>query len=249
MPKKKLTILIFLISFIFTRYVFAARPLSTDDAGVVEKGAYEVEYGVEYINQLDKEINLSLVLKRGLFENLDLGIEIPYQFINFREGSKTDGFSDIKLTTKLNIIKDRTIIPDISLSFSYKVDSANDDKSLGTGKPEYTITSIFSKAIDEITFHINLGYSFKEDFDDSDNEDTLNYSLASEYRVNDKLNLVGEINGDTVLKRKFNDNSCTALLGFNYAIKEWFVFDLGFGFEISKASPDFKVTSGLTISF
>lgn len=188
-------ILIFLSIFFLLPNVFAARPLSTDDAAVVAKGTFEVEYGIEYINQLDKEINLSLVIKRGLLENLDLGVEVPYQFIDFKEGAKTDGFSDIKISSKLNIIKDKSTLPDTALSFSYKADSANNDRSLGTGKPEITINSIFSKSVSNITVHTNLGYSFKEDFDDSDNEDTLNYALAIEYGVKDKLNIVGEIAG------------------------------------------------------
>lgn len=237
------------ISFSFLSFAFAARPLSTDDAACVEKGHFEMEYGTEYVNQLDKEINLSLVIKRGLLNDLDLGVEIPYKFVNFYEGAKTDGFSDVKIMSKLNLIKERPILPDTSISFSYKTDSANNDKSLGTGKPEYIINSIFTKSISQITCHANLGYSFKEDFDDSDNEDTLNYGLALEYAVSDRLNLVGEINGDTVLRRRFNDNSCFSIIGFNYAINEIITFDLGIGFEISKASPDFKITSGFTLSF
>lgn len=246
MSRISLAILFFLC---FVSYSFAARPLSTDDAATVEEGHFEIEYGIEYVNQLDKEINLSLVAKRGFCKNLDLGIEVPYKFIDFKEGAKSDGFSDINLTTKLNLIKDKSVMPDTSISFSYKTDSANNDKSLGTGKPEYTINSIFTKSINKIAVHTNLGYSFKEDFDDSDNEDTLNYGLAIEFGINDRLNLVNEITGNTVLKRKFNDNSCNALIGFNYVINKIITLDLGVGFEVSKASPDFKVTSGLTMSF
>lgn len=244
---RKVYLVLFFLSFAF--YSYAARPLSTDDSGCVEKGHFESEWGVEYVNQLDKEVNLSLVLKRGILDNLDFGIEVPYKFIDLAEGAKTEGFSDIKLMAKLNLIKQIESLPDVSLSFAYKSDSANDEKSLGTGKPECTITGIFSKVFNNIALHSNLGYTFKKDFDDSDNEDTFNYALALEYAVNDRLCIVSEIAGDTVLKREFDDNACGGLVGFNYALNEKITIDTGFAFEISEASPDFKVTSGLTISF
>ena len=51
--------------------VYAARPLSTDDAGVVDTGHIEIESGFEYVNQADKENNLSLVVKYRFIKNLD----------------------------------------------------------------------------------------------------------------------------------------------------------------------------------
>lgn len=36
----------------FPLIVFAGRPLSTDDSETVDKGAFEVEYGIEYVNGL-----------------------------------------------------------------------------------------------------------------------------------------------------------------------------------------------------
>ena len=126
---------------------YAGRPLATDDAGVVDKGHFEMEAGLEYANQTDKEVGLSLVIKRGMLDNLDLGIEIPYTFIDFAEGATSDGFGDINLSAKLNLLKEQDNLPAMAVSFQLKTDSGNDDKSLGTGKREYAVNYIASKSI------------------------------------------------------------------------------------------------------
>ena len=237
------------LSFIFVSLSFAARPLSTDDAGVVDKGHFEVEAGLEYTNQLDKELALSLVVKTGIFDNLDLGIEVPYKFIDFGQDAKTDGFDDVKVVSKINLITEKDVLPAISVSFSFKTDSGNDDKSLGTGKQEYAINTILSKSLDELILHFNFGYVIKENLPEQNLRDVLTYSIAVEYPLDEKLNFVAEISGENERRNDFDDNPMSGLSGFNYSISENIVYDLGLGFEISEASPDFKVTTGLTFSF
>ncbi len=232
---------------IFPSFSFAARPLSTNDAGTVEKGAFEVEYGIEYTDGFDNETTMSLAITGGLLDNLDLGIEIPYTFIDAKQASDSDGFSDMSVCTKVILLRNKEVFPDLSLAFAYKSDSGNDSKGLGTGKPEYSLNSIFSKSFELFALHFNLGYSFKEDFDDQDNKDALTYGLAFEYPINNRLTLVGEVSGETMLESKFHDNSCSTLLGLNYAITDSINLDIGVGTGISRADSDFTITSGITI--
>ncbi|MFC1658374.1 transporter [Candidatus Omnitrophota bacterium] len=227
---------------------FAARPLCTDDAGTVAKNEFELETGIEYVNQADKEVALCFVLKTGILDRMDLGIEVPYKFIDFQAGSKTDGFDDIILVTKYNFLQETDTLPALSVSFSFKSDSGNNDRSLGTGKREYAINSILSKSLHAITLHFNLGYVFKEDLPGEDLEDVLIYSLAMEYPLNERLNLVGDITGENECRNTFDDNSTAGLIGFNYSLTDIITYDLGVGFEISEASPDFVVRTGLTFS-
>jgi len=235
------------LSFIFVSLSFAARPLSTDDAGVVDKDRFEIENGLEYTNQLDKEVALNLVIKRGLLDNLDIGIEIPYKFINFKQGTKTNGFDDIMVISKYNFLEE-DILPAMSVSFSLKTDSGNDDKSLGTGKREYAVNTILSKSLDKMVLHFNLGYVIKEDLPGEDLRDVLTYGLAIEYPLDEKLNLVAEINGENERRNGFDDNPMSGLVGFNYSFNEIITYDFGIGFEISEASPDFKILTGLILS-
>ena len=233
----------------FPVLAFAARPLSTDDAGTVEKGSVEIEYGVEYVKGSDHETAMSLVLTTGVLSCLDFGVEVPYVFIDAKEASDSDGFSDVSIFTKCSFVKDKDVFPDTALKFSYKTHSGNNDRNLGTGKPEYSLNGIFSKAWDQLTAHLNIGYAFREDFKEEDNEDALTYSVAFEYALSDKTNLVAEVVGETALKRKFDDNSCSALVGVNHSLNDNLTLDFGVGTGISRSDPDFKVTSGITFTF
>ncbi|MBN1870403.1 MAG: transporter [Candidatus Omnitrophica bacterium] len=235
---------LFIMSLVFVSNAYAARPLATDDAGAADVGALELEYGYEYVNATDKEYNHSVVLKTGVLKNLDLGVEIPYQFIDLEDEGDTNGFSDIVIMSKWNILHEQERLPDFALSFAYKTESGNDEKSLGTGRPEYTFTGIFSKQFNKITYYGNLGCSVKKEF-----EDTFNYCFALEYSLNEKINLVGEIFGDTLLSGKFDDNATSGLVGLNYAINDAVTYDLGLASGISEAEPDYKVSTGFTFAF
>jgi hypothetical protein len=229
--------------------VYAARPLTTADAGTVVPGSFELEYGFEYIDATDREINNSLAITTGLLDNLDLAVEIPYQSIDFEdteeEAGKTEsGMADITVSAKLNIFKGHDVLPDAAVSFSYKDESGEADKGLGTDEVEYGITGIFSKEFKDFTCHFNLGPTIKHD-----SEDTLNYNFAVERALNEKINLVGEIFGDTVLSGKFHDNATSAQAGINYAVNDAVSLDLGAAMGISKSEPDYRVTTGVTLAF
>ena len=59
---KKLIVL-FGLGLVFIANAHAARPLPADDAGVVAVGAFEMEYGYEYVDAADKEITTVLSSK------------------------------------------------------------------------------------------------------------------------------------------------------------------------------------------
>jgi len=96
----------------------------------------------------------------------------------------------------------------------------------------------------KFAYHVNLGCSLKKEF-----ADTLNYNFALEYNLNDKLNLAGEIFGDAAFSGKFDDNATSGQVGFNYAINSGITYDLGVALGISGAEPDYKITTGFTLSF
>jgi len=230
--------------FLLTTNVHAARPLATADAGTVDVGAVEIEYGFEHAHAGDKEFNNSLAITTGLLDNLDFAVEIPYQSLDSEDGDDESGMADIKISTKLNIIKEKEAMPDLSILFSFKEESGAADKGIGTDEVEYGITGILSKEFANIAVHLNLGSTIKHDA-----EDTFNYNFAVEYSLNEKTNLVGEITGDTVLSGKFNDNATSAQLGMNHSINDIISWDLGAAVGISKSEPDYKVTTGLTFAF
>ncbi|GAG00741.1 unnamed protein product, partial [marine sediment metagenome] len=214
----------------------------------VEKQHLETECGFEYVNTADNECNWSTVLKCGLLENWDIGIEFPYQFIDVTEGSDVDGIGDMVVSSKYRFLDETQGFPALSLSFAIKTDTGNEDKGLGSGDLDYTITAILTKELNKIVGHLNLGYIYVGAPEGQD-DDVFSYALALEYPVDDRLNFVGELSGETNFEGDFDDNPFAALVGFNYAFSDAATFDFGAAWQISEASPDYKLVTGLTLGF
>jgi len=217
--------------------------------GVVEARHMEVEAGFEYVKQSDKENNLSLCVKYGIIKKLDLGIEVPYQFIDVSEGDKVDGMGDIQITTKYNFLDETESLPALALSCTVKTKTGDESKSLGSGEIDYSLNGIFTKEIGRFASHVNLGYTFIGESNEEELDDIFSYSLAVEYPLIESLNIVGEIVGETTFDGDFDDNPLMGLVGFNYAFDERVCFDFGIRFQIAKVGPDYQITTGLTLGF
>ncbi len=245
--KTGLILILYLLA--FPSVVFAVRPLSTDDAGTVGRMHFEIESGFEYADATNNESTWATALKYGLLEKLDIAIEIPYQYINNCDDE--DGLGDITFSSKYHFLEETEGLPAMAISSSIKTKTGNDDKNLGTGEMDYSATAILTKELDNITghkiiAHLNLGYTYT----DKSHDDIFSYGLAVEYPFNNRLNLVGELTGETTnFEGDFNDNPFAALMGFNYAFSELLRFDFGMSVGISEASPDYTIITGLTLSF
>jgi hypothetical protein len=209
----------------------------------------EIETGFEYVKQAEKEYNSSFVLKYGIFKNADFGIEVPYQFIDKKEAKDIDGFSDTVFSFKYHTVDEKENIPALAFGFSVKTKSANEDKTLGSGTVDYTLKTILTKQIKFCSTHFNLGYTVKDEPEGRDENDVLFYNLAVEYPLNESFNLTAEVTGETVFEGNFNDNPFSGLIGFNYSLNKNITYDIGTGFQISEASPDYRLVSGFTVSF
>ena len=245
--KRLASLTLFLLA--FCSPALAARPLSTDDAGTVEKGHLEVESGFEYADKSDDEYNWAASFKCGLGERWDMGMEIPYQYIEVSESDDVDGLSDISFSSKYRFLDEAEGFPALALSFSIKTKSGSEDKGLGTGEIDYAINTILTKELNKIIGHLNLGYTYVGTPKGQSHDDVFSYSLALEYPFNDRLNIVGELSGETNFEGDFDDNPFVGLLGLNYAFSDIATFDFGVGWQISKASPDFTIVTGLTLGF
>lgn len=242
-------VLITIFAIFIPATTYAARPLSTDDTGVVDIGHIEIEIGYEYVKQADKEHGLSFVLKYGLIKDLDLGIELPYKFIDFGGGDDVEGIGDIIFTIKYLFWDESSNLPALALTFTIKTETGNKDKGLGSGEVDYGLNGIITKEINKFVTHLNFGYIFVGDPEDEDLDDIFSYSVALEYPINERLNIVGEITGETAFEGSFNDNPLNGMIGLNYVLNRIVSYDFGVGFGICDASPDYRIITGLTFGF
>jgi len=135
--------------------------------------------------------------------------------------------------------------PSYALSFDYKLTNANKEKELGTGEQDYTLTNILTKGFGEYIFDLNLGYTFISGKEDN----IFIYAFDITKDLNEKISFCNEIYGENTLNRKFSDNILIFASSLDYQINKTISLESGVGIGITKASPDFQVSSTVTFSF
>jgi cobalt/nickel transport protein len=229
--------------------IYAARPLTTDDAWTVERGTFQLEFGFDASRQdnHDRELNPSLTLTYGLLDNIDLGLGSGIIFLNPKEGEQENGFADTELKTKIRLFDEKHWIPAFAISGILKIPTASTSKGLGSGQTDFGMNAIVTKNLSKrVVLHFNLGYTLIGE-DHVDNE--LNYSVAGQLVLTDKCAMVGEITGGNNLNGQKGDDPLSALVGAYYLIRDDLVWDTGLEIGMSKAAPDFRITTGVTWLF
>jgi len=229
--------------------VFAARPLTTDDTGIVEKGKFQLETGFDFTRQdnHDRELSPSMTLSYGLFERMDMGIGSGYLFVHPEEGKEENGFADTELKIKYRLMDEKGWLPSFAVTGKVKIPTASESKGLGSSKTDFGINVILTENLSKRWFfHINAGYTF---IGEHGVNNEFNYSVAGQFILSDKWALVGEIVGVNNFNGREGDDLLSGLLGTYYLITDNIVWDAGVEIGMSKAAPDFRLTTGLTLFF
>ena len=253
--KKKFIFIYIYITLLFIFYchtAYAKRPFSTEDATVADKGALEIEAGFEYTrqNNSDNNYNILVVPCYGLTENIQLGVEIPFDIIRPKDDANEEGLGDITLVGKTLIFPEKEKTPSFLLKTAVKLETGDEDKGLGSGDEDVSFIFAATKSLGQNTIHANIGYTFVgNDFDDT-LKDLLIYGVALEYFMTDELSLVSEIYVES--DDNFNKDSHTInpLIGLTYQATEKIRFDAAFKTGIRyNQKTEYGIISGISISF
>ena len=208
--------------------VEAARPLTADDVGTVERGAFELEMGYDLARDEDHTQNQSLgmSLKHGLIQRFDLCIALPYQI------KPDEEFGDAEVGIKYLLLRETGNLPALCLTFGCEL-----------GSPECALAGVASKEIGYLALHINLGY-MASGFTGEDGMTV--YAGAIEYALSKSFTLAAELAGEA----DAHENVSEALVGGNYRIFEQVVLDFAVGKGVDGATAkEGKATLGLTYGF
>ncbi|MBN2407641.1 MAG: hypothetical protein JXJ19_08070 [Elusimicrobia bacterium] len=216
------TVLIFAASLIY-----GARPLSTDDAGTVTPGAIEAELGYEDIED-DGSRELSLCVKHGLTNRMDLAVSVPYEL------KPEDGTGSAEIGIKFLLFNEKGRVPAAALTVSNVL-----------GSSEYMINSVFTKDMGYVCIHINIGYGATGD---PGEEGVTFCSAAADIPVAVRLCTAAEITMEAD-SDSLTDDAAGILAGLNYLLNDCTVIDAGIGMGMSNAAPDSVITAGLTYGF
>lgn len=238
---------------------FAARPSIVDDADPLEFKDFKIEGGGWYEKDSGcKHWDFPFGVGTGVIPSVELGAGFGGQFeerteIDEENGGECttseNGIGDLVVAAKWQFLKEMTWVPRQAIVPAVKLPTSDKDKGLGSGKTDYDLTWIASKAFTEtIGAHINVGYSWLGEPADEDVGDILHYGLALDYKILDPLQWVGEVYAEDELRRGVN----TVVMfntGLRYCILDSLVADAAAGSRIAGDAPDFTATAGLTWTF
>lgn len=254
------------------------RPLLTDDIDITPAGAFEIGVGVDFYQNAKFPLSgltgdLTRVgdirVKTGIAKNVELQIEGTLQnflAINTQgpsaiplsvTGNSTNDFDDFTMSTKVKLFSETKNLPAVGMKFGFQMPNTDQAKGIGTNQ-----INIFSKVIVQKRFgkragrtplaniygNIGLGI-MNAPLANFTQNDVLLYGLAGVFRVNDRINVVSEVNG------RLNTRSGDAPIGTE-SVGQFRVgtqirasglrFDTAALFGLTKYSPRTGIIFGVT---
>jgi len=200
----------------------------------------------------------SVMLKRYLGKG-DITLTVPYldiasDGVTFvggtaeRDGTSHggSGLGDIILKGRYYAGEQEGPLPFIDLVGSIKFPTADADKGLGTGAPDFTILSEFTWRLGESSWLIlaELGYTFVGRPDGVDVKNRWLYSLGVGYEVDPKITLSGYLDGRTAIFEG-SENPLSVLLIGEYKFRPDLRFDTMLELGLTDGAPDLAVTLGV----
>lgn len=232
---KRTAICLALSIFLTASSLFAARPLSTDDAGTVDKEKYEAELSFDYCQYRPDGTCQApgISIKHGLTDRLDFGLGFSHSTDKDADGNTVDwGMSPLEIGFKMALLKEHQTLPDISLSVGYEA-----------GETEYGLTLILSREYGNLGLHYNLGYNSPGE---ALIKGRIATSLAAEYTFAEKYRICAELNGE-VLDDRAEVIGNSGLIGgsVDFGFLAW---DAGVRLH-DQRGPKTTITTGITAGF
>jgi hypothetical protein len=197
------------------------RPLLTEDVDIIKPGLIRIETGIEFLqNQQFALSGLRGDLTRlgdtrlsfGLAPNVEFQIEwtvrnflsidrlgpsaIPLTLgANLKD---TNDVGDAKLWMKIKLRNESRIAPSVGFRFGVELPNSNQARGIGTNTTNfYGMVTAGKHVLDnKLNVFGNIGIGIlTSPLSSTTQNDVLLYGLAGIYTVNDRLNLVGEVNG------------------------------------------------------
>lgn len=237
---------------------WAAHPLITDDTGTQGKGKLQIELNGEWATDKDNTAGgtvreqgtqAAAIFSAGVRENIDLVLTTPYQWVEVRDPAglaREDGAGDTAFEMKWRLYEKR------GLSFALKpgliIPTGNENRGLGAGKVGYSVYLISQSEHEPWEFFVNLGYIRNEKGLD-ERQDLWHASLAAEYEIVERLELVGDIGIETNTDKGPATDPVFLVVGLIYELSESVDLALGVKYGLNKPETDLTVLPGGTVRF
>jgi hypothetical protein len=259
--------LFLLISFlVFCSDCMGQQPFITDDADVTPRRHFHFEF----INEFDvlqrslspslKQNTADFELDYGLFEGVEIGVELPIITIFNARSSilrRPTGIGDTNLSLKYNFLTERehSRRPALAVALNLELPTGSVEKQLGSGLADFYMNGILQKSLSKKTkLRLNGGILF------SGNETTGVVGIATRgtvftggaslvHQFTSKLDLGIEVTGAETRSFSLGKGQLQAMIGGNYAMSKQLSLDFGIVTGKYVASPRLGVKAGLSIDW
>lgn len=254
------------------------RPLLTDDVDTTPVGAIDIAAGVDFeqnakfpLSGLRGDLTRlgDVRVKVGFASNVEFQIEGVLQNflainsaapsaipLNIANNSSNDT-GDFVLSTKIKLRSETSNLPALGFKFGFELPNSNQARGIGTNQ-----TNVFGKILIQKKFgrHAgkaprvnvfgNLGLAIlTAPLERFTQNDVLLYGLAGIFRLNDRVNIVGEVSGRSNTRRGNAPLGTESLSQFRVGTQikaSNLRFDTAAIFGLTGLSPRTGVTFGLT---
>ncbi len=257
--KKWFLLVVFLICSIYQSISHAAHPLITDDAGTMGKSNLQIEFNYEYGYDKEREQGVTIkekgsefatALTYGMTDDVDIVLNVPYQWIMTKEDEdvvqREDGLSDTSIEVKWRFYERDGL--SLALKPGMTLPTGDYKDGLGQGRATYSVYFITTKEIETLAFHINLGYIRNEN-KVGERRDIWHASLAGEIEVTDALMAVANIGIERNPDRSSNTHPAFILGGLIYSITDNVDIDIGVKGGLNNPETDLSILAGLAVRF
>lgn len=255
------------------------RPLLTEDVDITPQGTIEVAAGVDFLQNVKFPLSglkgdLTRVgdirVRTGFSGNVELQIEgtlqnylainsqttpspIPLSF----NGNTTNDFDDFIVSAKVKLRNETSNLPAVGLKFGFQMPNTDQAKGIGTNQINIFTKILLQKRFGRVTGKTprvnifgNLGLGIMTaPLERFTQNDLFLYGLAGIFKVNDRINIVSEVNG------RLNTRSGAAPLGTE-SVGQFRIgtqirasglrFDTAAIIGLTKFSPRSGITFGVT---
>ena len=177
---------------------YAAQPLETETARLLEAGSFRVETTFEYqTSSQGTETAVPLEFEYGIRNDLELKVEpVVYTTIRPKGERNASGPGDLELTLIYRFFDETPLIPALAIAGEVKIPTTK-NALIGTGEVDYGPMLIASKQFGKLDTHLNVSYFILGEPSGVKLKNIVTYAAAAVYHLNEKIDLVGEIVGNT----------------------------------------------------
>lgn len=275
----KRVLLLFILLFCLAFTMFAQqRPLLTDDVDIAPAGTINISAGADFfqnakfpLSGLKGELTRvgDIRIRQGFASNVEIQIEgtiqnflainsqstsaVPLSF----SGNSTNDFDDFIISAKIKLRNETRNFPALGMKFGYQMPNTDQAKGIGTNQ-----INIFSKILFQKKFgkrkgqdpaanvygNIGLGI-LTAPIERFTQNDVFLYGVAGVFRLNNHINLVGEINGRANTRKGNAPIGTESLSQFRIGTQikaSSLRFDTAAIIGLTKYSPRTGITFGIT---